>query len=64
MTPQPLPARRFVVLAKQPGRAPRVVTKLLDEETARGHLDDLFSDPRVRSVQYALAELQLAEQYR
>lgn len=64
MTPQPLPARRFVVLAKRPGHVPTVVGGLMDEDMAQRTLHDLFSDPHVRSMQYALAELQLVEQYR
>jgi hypothetical protein len=64
VTPQPLPARRFVVLSKQPGRIAVSATSLLDEDTARAKLGELFSRPQVRATQYALAELQLVEQYR
>jgi hypothetical protein len=64
VTPQPLPAARFVVLAKRPGHIATTCTKLLDEDAARTHLDSLFSRTAVRSVQYALAELQLVEMYR
>jgi hypothetical protein len=64
VTPQPLPAERFVVLAKRPGHIPVKATKLLGEDAARAHLDSLFSRPEVRGVQYALAELQLVENYR
>jgi len=64
VTPQPLPPRRFVVLAKRPGHVPTTCTGQLSEEDARAELDRLFSDPHVRSVQYALAELQLVENYR
>ena len=64
MTPQPLPAARFIVLAKRPGQIATSATKLLGEDAARAHLDSLFSRPLVRGTQYALAELQLVEQYR
>lgn len=64
MTPQPLPVRRFVVLAKRPGHVPKVVTGLLPEDQARWELVRLLNDPAVRAMQYALAELELAEQYR
>lgn len=60
-----LPPRRFVVLSKRPGHTPVVASAgLQTEEDARGTMDRLFSDPHVRSVQYALAELQLVENYR
>jgi hypothetical protein len=64
MTPQPLPAERFVVLSKAPGRGPVKATKLLTEDAARAHLVSLFGRTSVRGVQYALAELQLVEMYR
>lgn len=64
MTPQPLPPRRFVVLAKRPGHVPQAVTKLLTEEGAHDVLNMMLSDARVRTLQYAIAELQLTEQYR
>jgi hypothetical protein len=66
MTPRPLPARRFAVLAKRPGHAPTVCTvpPLQTEEDAHATMDRLFHDPAVRAVQYALAELTIVEQYR
>jgi hypothetical protein len=64
VTPQPLPAKRLVVLSKRPGHIAVKATAMLDEDTARAHLDSLFSRPEIRGVQYALAELQLVEQYR
>jgi hypothetical protein len=61
---QGLPDRRFVVLGKRPGREPEVVTRLLSEDRARDALALMFDSTRVRSVQYALAELTLVETYR
>jgi hypothetical protein len=50
------------VLAKAPGRPATTCTHLLTEEDARAKLDLLIGDVRVRSVQYALAELQLTQE--
>lgn len=59
-----LPSARWVVLSKRPGHIPVCCTKLLDEDAARAHLISLFGRTTVRSVQYALAELTIVEQYR
>jgi hypothetical protein len=60
-----LPTRRFVVLSKRPGHVPTTCTPLLTEEGAEDALNRLLGDVRVRSVQYAVAELQLTrETYR
>jgi hypothetical protein len=60
-----LPPRRFVVLAKRPGHVPVAATGLLSEEDAQTQMNRLLNWPAIRSVQYAVAELQLTgETYR